>query len=371
MQTQMVPVGMPRIPRNIINGVFYLYRDAADAAAGRNPGGTGFIVKYDGAWGEVWGAYEDGDHYYGVTNWHVACRDGFSTVRINTHEGPPDVIEFGPEEWHFRPGLNDVAIVPLTLDGRIHDIAATSTKMFARRDDNFDIGVGEDTFMIGLFIDHHGTSKNVPSARFGNISMMPNEAAAIKQPTGYRGVGYVVDMHSRPGFSGSPVFAYRTFGSELGEVYETRYQKLEDLTLEKDPTGRFRGEMRVPSQIRLLGIHWGQFTERWELKNRELSEAHRMELVKDGSSFVEGVSGMTCVVPAWEIWEMLEMRENKRPRDALIAQRRAAHLAKYRAVPKAESAGATSPPANDANPNHQEDFMRLVGAAARKPPQED
>ena len=39
---------MPYIPQNVINGVFYLYRDDADARAGRNPGGTGFIVRFDG-----------------------------------------------------------------------------------------------------------------------------------------------------------------------------------------------------------------------------------------------------------------------------------------------------------------------------------
>ena len=34
---------MPKIPPQVLNAVFYLYRTADDAKAGRDPGGTGFI----------------------------------------------------------------------------------------------------------------------------------------------------------------------------------------------------------------------------------------------------------------------------------------------------------------------------------------
>src|ERR1700681_1223038 len=78
-QIRSVRVGMPRIPQNVISSVFYLYWSREDAEAGKNPGGTGFIVRYEGTFdGGI-----PGHHFYGVTNWHVACQ-GFSTIRLNT-----------------------------------------------------------------------------------------------------------------------------------------------------------------------------------------------------------------------------------------------------------------------------------------------
>src|SRR5258707_1186988 len=92
--------------------------------------------------------------------------------------------------------------MPRIPENVIHSI---STNLFVRTGAN-PYCVGDDTFMIGLFLDHAGVTTNVPSARFGNISMLPNPRATIRQSTGYDGVSYVVDMHSRTGFSGSPVF---------------------------------------------------------------------------------------------------------------------------------------------------------------------
>jgi hypothetical protein len=91
------------------------------------------------------------------------------------------IIELGPENWHFLPGKYDVAVVPLTLDDAIHNVSAVSTREFdiAPVPDvypygSYHISVGDDAFMIGLFVDHDGMTTNVPSARFGNISMLPN-----------------------------------------------------------------------------------------------------------------------------------------------------------------------------------------------------
>jgi hypothetical protein len=205
---------MPYIPQNVINGVFYLYRDDAHARAGRNPGGTGFIVRFDGTFMDL---EIPGHHFYGVTNWHVACKSGFSTIRLNKKDGGTDIVELGPEDWHFLPGKYDVAVVPLSLDDEFHQVSSISTRQFldTPKQAYLDhVGVGDDVFMLGLFIDHYGVSENVPSARFGNISMMPNSKAKIKQATGYMGESFVLDMHSRTGFSGSPVYVYRTTTTE-------------------------------------------------------------------------------------------------------------------------------------------------------------
>jgi hypothetical protein len=358
-QTYWAPVGMPRIPQNIINGVFYLYRDRADALAGLNPGGTGFIVQYTGV-----GVFST--HYYGVTNHHVACRDGFSVIRINTKDGGTDIIDLGPEQWEFLPGRYDVAVVPLTLDPNLHEIAAVGTHMFEEPDSERrsmggnDIGVGEDVFMVGLFVDHDGVTVNVPSARFGNISMMPNPLATIEQPTGYKGISFVVDMHSRTGFSGSPVYVFRTFGSDLtNDFFGHEFESL----IIRDSGGSFgkSGRMRVRNYFKLLGIHWGQFPERWELSDKSrLEETRKAGLITDGR-YVEGMSGMTCVIPAWQICEVLDMPKLKGPRDKAIAE--AEHpMGQGFKKPKAESVL----PDTDENPNHKADFDRLLNKAVKR-----
>lgn len=312
---------MPRIPQRVINGVFYLYASREDAKAGRNPGGTGFIVQYRGRpRDEVFGI-----HLYGVTNWHVALRDGFSTIRLNTVDGDVDIIELDPSEWHFLPGKYDLAAVPLMLDRRVHDVASISSFDFvAHPGEGLDrrvvpqVGVGDDVFMVGLFVDHDGLTTNVPSARFGNVSMLANSKATIEQPTKYFGESYVVDMHSRTGFSGSPVFAYRTFGSDLTDTRGTRFDQMH---IDRLPDivnramrhgslpGQFSGYIRAPQMLMLLGVLWGQFPERWELRDKSsLVEQGRKGLITEGD-YVQGMSGMTCVVPAWQILELLESSE--------------------------------------------------------------
>jgi hypothetical protein len=61
--------------------------------------------------------------------------------------------------------------------------------------------------------------------------------------------------------------------------------------------------------LKLLGIHWGQFPEEWKLKNLPSeSEAHKASLITDGK-YVLGLSGMTCVIPAACILEVLNLPE--------------------------------------------------------------
>jgi hypothetical protein len=286
-----------------------------------------------------------------------------------------DVIELGPEDWQFLPGKYDVAAVPVSLDAKIHVVSAIPTSIFAHPPRGFgqEIGVGEDVFMIGLFIDHDGMTTNVPSVRFGNISMLPSSKATIEQPTGFRGESYVVDMHSRSGFSGSPVFAYRTFGSDLTETGGHPFDDLRIDNFNRLHSGSpFSGRLKTEALFQFIGIHWGQFPERWELREKSsLKEANRRDLIVKGA-YVEGMSGMTCVVPAWQIMEVFDMPELKGPREAFFAA--SAERLKRRMAPKVESGSPTpkaeraDAQATDANPNHLEGFARLVDVAARKKP---
>ncbi len=372
-QTRLIRVGTPLIPQNVLRGVFYLYQTKADALDGKEPGGTGFIVRYDGTLTEE----VPGLHFYGVTNWHVACQvdyddnglplSPYSVIRLNTKDGGTDVIEFKSEDWHFLPDKYDVAAVPLTLDESIHHVSSISTRQFAKEPCgggiNYRIGVGDDVFMIGLFIDHDGVTTNVPSARFGNISMLPNPNATIEQPTSYQGESYVVDMHSRDGFSGSPVYVYRTFGSDLTEIWGSPFEALEvDNWATAFEYGgrrpRLRGRIRAHRLFQLLGIHWAQFPEEFGREGLpKIKESRRRRLTVDGP-YVVGMSGMTCVIPAWQILEVLNMPELKdlRHPGIVAAQKR------NRLKPKPESLSRSA----NKNPTHREDFTALLNEAVRK-----
>lgn len=337
-----LPLRMPKLGKyqRLLKTVFFLYADKAHALAGEGYGATGFIALVP--------LKERPDlyHWVGVTNWHAAVRDGFSTVRINRKDGGVDIFEHSPEEWLFIPGRNDIAVIPLSLNRFVHDARGIGPSMFLTKPVNAKqrdpVDVGDDVFMAGRFIDYDGVEINKPSVRFGNISIM---YAAVRQSTGYTGESIVIDMHSRTGFSGGPVFVYRTSGSHFGEI----------------PDGDIENaEMWVGHMMYFLGVHWGQFPEDWELSNRAKAEEAKRDpsLITEGK-YVRGMSGMTCVLPPDAIMEALEMPELRKQladREKQILQQ------EPKGAPTAESTGLTP----DENPQHREDFTRLLDAAAKK-----
>ncbi|MGH6955654.1 MAG: hypothetical protein ACREEW_03195 [Caulobacteraceae bacterium] len=324
-QIRWEPVGVPHIPQKVVDGTFFLFASVEDARTGTNPGGSGFVVRYDGppAPGYYRGRRPT-DHFYAVTNWHVAVAGGFSVIRLNTADGSVDIIDLGPEDWQFLPGMYDVCATPITIRGDLHKVSSISTLTFCAdpsipHNTGYKIGVGEDVFMIGLFVDHAGVGTNAPAARFGNISMLPNRSATLRQSTGYESVNYIVDMHSRSGFSGSPVYVYRTIGNDLSGNYVDAEVELRNVRIDTQ-LDKFSGKLRANNLFMLLGIHWGQFPEAWEIKSgrpRSSAEAHLLEA---DDRYVRGMSGMTCVIPAWHILEVLEMPKLKGPRDAATRQ---------------------------------------------------
>lgn len=81
--------------------------------------------------------------------------------------------------------------------------------------------------------------------------------------------------------------------------------------------------------------------------------------------YVESNTGMMGVIPAWKIWEVIDGDEMKAVRNAAEAQ---VKKASDQVTLDAASGGAAAP---DENPNHLEDFNRLVDVAVRKRPQGD
>lgn len=317
-------VGMPRIPQNVMDGVVFLYESEADATAGTNPQGTGFIVW---APSQVNSSVQFG-HFYVIANWHVAVSGGAPIVALKTHSGGIDPIPSDVDQWTFEPGGDDVAVLPIEVDLTKHKISYIHVGVFATPEwvSQNNVGFGDDVFMLGLFVDDLDLKIRLPKARFGNISAMPGPDTAIPQKTGSKRPSLVLDMHSRGGHSGSPVFAYRTLGSNLDNANSTNI-------------GLTEGTI-----FKFIGVLWGQFPERLKL---------------DSGEEVTGWSGMTCAIPSWRLDKILNHPDMQRHRMAKEEAQKTDPKVKLSV--RAESA----PKATDENPTHREDFMRLASAAAR------
>jgi len=267
---------MPKIPENSLNIAFYLYKSYEDAERGVEIGGTGFYVGVPSE------KHPRHLYIYGVSNWHVAINDAASVIRANKTDGTTDIFDYDPSEWDFIPGGGDIAISPILKIEDAHSVCCIEVKGFATDKIIAEkkINVGDNVFMIGRFVDHDGGKTNLPAVRFGNISTMPTQ---MPESNISKGESYCIDMHSRTGYSGSPVFVYRTLG--------------DDLT--KSP-------LDFSSFMYLLGIHWGQFPEIW----------------KDGKgNDIKGFSGMSMVIPADRILALINKPNLRAIRDKNDSER--------------------------------------------------
>lgn len=271
---------MPAIPSVVLNSIVYIYEDADEARLGVAQGACGFLVGIHST------KRSDHKHIYAVTNWHVAKQSatGRTFIRINKLAGGADVIEFDVDDWHHVPGGGDVAATEVFLDSAVHVFNPTDVRNLLTDETAQEwICVGEDVFMIGRFVDHDGGLINKPAARFGNISMLPSLLRGMQNSNSHGPGYYCIDMHSRGGFSGSPVYAYRTAGSDLSLSFTNEMPAL-----------------HAPL-MSLLGIHCGQFKE---------------TLLTDDGQKVTGWSGMTSVLPAWHITALLNCKEFLAKREA-------------------------------------------------------
>jgi hypothetical protein len=343
-----VPYGMPRFRPSVAMTTFYLYRTDERTGEITGPCGTGFCVAMPSTIG---GKY----HLYAITAHHVIA-SGASHLRFNRIMRVQDgtklttivgtkLLTVEPHEWQFIPGGDDIAGLDITAQDDDDDLIRAvhiddlATIGFI---DKSQLTLGEDVFMVGLFTGNPGSQFNHVAVRFGNLSQLSNGAAPIKQGNGIVRPSHVIDMHSRPGFSGSPVFVYRTPGNDLTAI---------------DREGNFVEDMMKPYSafVKLLGVHSGQFVERMTAEHAE--SLYDADPIKRGDKLAVQ-SSMTIVVPAWSILELLGLQhfvEIRKVRD---------HKVRQQGEPTVQPEVSEVAPATD-NPSHKEDFTRLLGAAAK------
>jgi hypothetical protein len=270
------------------------------------------------------------------------------SIRVNVKEGVSleekgsDIATVPKSSWYLFPGTDpyiDVAVCPMMFAQHHYDIVHIDLDA-----DVYDgtkhrpLEVGDEVFTTGLFTSHHGDAHNIPIARFGNIAATMDEPVLTEYGDMH---GYLIEVKSLAGLSGSPVFVRFHAPGYIGGV---------------------------PAVNFLIGLMHGHFF----VENPEDA------ISPSGKDRTTGQinTGIGLVIPAQFILDLVNHPDREAEREAAVEHirkrskvRADAAIARVTgaALPTVES----SPPASDANPTHREDFTSLVSAAARKREQED
>lgn len=253
---------MPRIPDPLLEAVVYLYRSVAAADAGEEAGGSGFLVSVKTAAEHP----NVPDTVYAVTNRHV-IQEGFPVVRLNTRAETTDSFALDENDWFkAKDQIDDVAVCPIGISQQLHRVRTLDWDAWLLTDAlirQHNIGPGDATFFLGRFMNREGRQRNLPSARFGNIALMPDDEVPL----------FSIEARSLSGYSGSPVFVYIPPWSE-------RFQQPGAIS---SLTARY-----------LLGIDCGHDADlKPVLDENDVPLKTRW--------YVEQNSGMMNVLPAWRI----------------------------------------------------------------------
>lgn len=261
---------MRRFSDELFDTVFYLYRSRYDAERASRLGGCGFFTSIRS------NIDPQRAYMYGVTNAHVIEND-FLILRLNSSAGGFSTITTFKNNWYIHP-QDDIAACLLPLDGRAYKGVTIQTEVYATHDvlAKHNIGPGDEVFMVGRFSRFEGSTQNRPVMRFGNISRLPGEA--IRFHAGHEQDGFLVDMRSLPGFSGSPVFVHIP-GSQL------RW-------------GNEPNTLTLPFGPWLLGIDHGSSEKEWPVLDEGgcRVEPHMHVAIP---------TGLCVVIPAYKILEVL------------------------------------------------------------------
>jgi Trypsin-like peptidase domain len=274
---------VPRIRDEFLDCVLYLYPSHKDADEGISIGGTGFIAVVP-----TEGLKENFYFPYVVTNRHVIDQ-GNTVVRMTTRDGKKHIIETDERDWRFHPDGDDLAVLLISFDPAKLRFNHVDSKDFLSKHAlmTLGVGIGDDIFVVGRFINHEGRQKNSPTARFGCIAQMPNEPVRVGT---FDQECFLVEARSIGGFSGSPVFWHvLPFAG-----------------------GAYRPQTNIQIGPFLLGVELGyirDWTSVCDAAGRPINPA------KPDAQQVKVNSGMMIVVPAWKLTDLLN-------EDSIMAKRK-------------------------------------------------
>jgi hypothetical protein len=273
---------MPRFDDRFLDCSVYLYPTIDDARRGDRIGGCGFLACVPGP--SIAGLIYV--HPYVVSNRHVIEKS--PVVRLNTHKGDTDVIPFSASNWTFTRH-QDIAVVPIDTS-YTHRYLFISTTAFLTEAlaAEHDVGIGDEAFMVGRFVNHEGRQRNLPSIRWGHVSMMPYDPVYHSSNDGQEQESFLVEVHSISGYSGSPVFVRP---SPTTKLPATVVSAPDCLLYEGSARHRELPENGGPW---LLGVDWGYINNHHQRENN---------------------TGMSAVIPAWRVLELLNTEALMRQRE--------------------------------------------------------
>lgn len=267
---------MPRIPDGALSQIVYLYPSVVDAENGSRTGGSGFLIMLPSI------VLAGRGLLFAVTNAHV-IEGGSTVVRLNTKDGKFDTFDFADTDWVLHPDKDDIAICCMpTLDPNLHTFSEIDPGTLLKRHEiaNFNIGPGDDAFVVGRFMNAQGKLRNILSVRFGNIAQMPIEPIEQDRVFGkFQQESFLVEARSISGYSGSPVFL----------ILHSAQSRQDGSRLHTDV-------------FRLLGIQWGYIQD-----SQPVRDAAGRPV--DTGLNVTMNTGMMGVVPAWKLSDLLRKDE--------------------------------------------------------------
>jgi hypothetical protein len=345
--------------------LFFGLEDATPGKGGINCVGTGFLLNFDGLG-------------YLVTAKHLAhaLGDAPFLVRLNKKDGTSENLGVdladGGMRWYEHPEPEvDIAVMPLHVASpdSIYDALYLPERMIAQ--DGLinhptikTIGVGDLTYTVGLFRLMSGEKRNLPIVHFGTIAMMPKDEKIPVQdwraPFEKKRLfveGYLVETHAIQGLSGSPVFVRPTVslprlpGNFIPDP--------------RSSAGAMATALAPRGDLMLLGL----WQSSWDAPPDEVMAAQTGQGVRVPV-------GLGIVVPAQKIIdtfmqeELVTMRNEVKARQAQRQHTEAATPDSAIPVARAAEAVAKPEPTGDENPQHREDFTRLVSAASKPKPRD-
>lgn len=199
-----------RIPDLLLKCVGFVSQYEPDDEGGSHLrfGGTAFIV------GVLMGEKVGLAHI--VTARHVAeaIKPGEAVITMNAKDGMPLSLRTGSQKWFYHPTEEesvDVAVMPFGSPRfQEYDIQWIPEEVFVtdQRIAEYEIGLGDELYIIGLFTRFFGQTTLTPIVRTGNIAMMPKDKLPIRDFGDME--AYLAEGRSIGGLSGSPVFVRNT-----------------------------------------------------------------------------------------------------------------------------------------------------------------
>ncbi len=271
---------MARLDNTFIDSVVYLYPSEQAANNHEAIGGTGFLLSVP---------LENNPEksiIYVVTNIHIVANMPEIVIRINTNDGKTDLITTKQDQWEKHPYGDDVAIKQIKINGKYHKYSAIPQEALITKEfiEKFDVGGGDDVYMVGRFVNREGRNKNLPSVRKGIIASIDTESIRnnelqIDQES------FLVEAHSISGYSGSPVVL----------VIEPFHERPNPIIFEnQEDVFAWHG--------RLLGVDWAHIITKERLRDS-------LGISTLDQSYVQTNTAMMCVVPAWKIQDILDLNE--------------------------------------------------------------